>query len=96
MDYFGLGVQLKIEAEYFLLPRLAVNAGASYQLLHVFPPGEVDAYCTTTGEYIYNENDRALDALGLNPFLMPDGTPLDEGTFSANYLRIYAGVSLYL
>jgi TolB-like protein len=96
MNYFGLGVQLKLEAEYFLLPRLAVNAGASYQLLHIFPPGEVDAYCTTTGEYIYSEDDRALDALGLNPFLMPDGTPLNEASFSANYLKVYAGLSLYL
>jgi len=96
MDYFGLGAQLKVEAEYFLLPRLALNAGVSYQLLHIFPPAEVDAYCTTTGEYIYSEDDRALDALGLNPFLMPDGTPLDEESFSANYFRVYAGVSLYL
>jgi TolB-like protein len=96
MDYFGLGAQIKLEAEYFVLPRLAINAGASYQLLHIFPPSEVDAYCTTTGEYIYSEDDRALDALGLNPFLMPDGTPLNEESFSANYFRIFAGVSLYL
>jgi TolB-like protein len=96
MDYFGLGVQLKLEAEYFVLPRLALNAGASYRLLHIFPPSEVDAYCTTTGEYIYSEADRALDALGLNPFRMPDGTPLNEESFSASYLRVYAGLSLYL
>jgi TolB-like protein len=96
MAYFGLGAQVKLEAEYFLLPRLAVNAGVSYQLMHIFPPSEVDAYCTTTGEYIYSEDDRALDALGLNPFEMPDGTPLNEESFSANYFRVYAGVSLYL
>ncbi len=96
MNYFGLGAQLKLEAEYFILPRLALNAGVSYQLLRILPPGEVDAYCTTTGEYIYSEDDRALDALGLNPFLMPDGTSLNEDSYSANYFKIYAGLSLYL
>ena len=95
MNFWGLGAKVKVELEYFVLPRLSINTGAAYHYVYVFPPAEVDAYDSTTGEYYYSRSDRAIDAFFLDPFLLPDGTELTHDLFSANYFKIYAGVSFY-
>jgi hypothetical protein len=78
-----------------VLPRLSVNAGLAYHLIFITNLLEVDASCPTTGDYYYSESFRAIDAFGLNPFELPDGTPLTYDLFSANYLKLYVGATFY-
>jgi TolB-like protein len=94
-NFLGLGLKVDVGAEYFVLPRLSINAGLAYHLIFITNLLEVDASCPTTGDYYYSETYRAIDAFGLNPFELPDGTPLTYDLFSANYLKLYVGATFY-
>jgi len=94
-NFLGFGIKAEAGAEYFVLPRFSLNAGLAYNLIFMTNLLEVDASCKTTGDYYYSESLRAVDAFGLNPFELPDGTPLTYDLFSANYLKLYFGASFY-
>ena len=94
-NFLGFGLKLDVGAEYFVLPRFSVNAGLAYHLIFITNLLEVDASCKTTGDYYYEDTYRAVDAFGLNPFELPDGTPLTYDLFSANYLKFYFGATFY-
>ena len=95
MDFLSLGAAANIDMEYFFLPRMAVNLGASYIYSWVFPPAEIQARDPETGEYYYTSDNRIPGNLGLNPFMRPDGTAITHDMFSPNYLRVYLGFSVY-
>jgi hypothetical protein len=96
MNYLGVGAKATFDMEYFVLPRFSVNVGVAGNFIYQLPPLEVDAYSPTTGDYYYTRDHRAIDAFGLDPFRLPDGTEIDHTLFSASYLKIYLGFSFYL
>jgi hypothetical protein len=94
-NFLGFGLKADLGVEYFVLPRFSLNAGLAYHLIFMTNLLEVDASCKTTGDYYYSDEFRAIDAFGLNPFELPDGTPLTYDLFSANYLKLYVGATFY-
>ena len=91
----GAGVGLNAEAEYFFLPRFALNAGLTYRYVKIFPSKKMSALDTSSGVFFYTRDDRAIDAFGLDPFQLPNGTELSNEAFSGSYFKIYTGISIY-
>ncbi len=95
MWFTGLGAQGNVDVEYFFLPRLALNVGASFLYARLLPQSEREARCLTSGEYYYNRDDFSYEAFLLDPFLTTDGREIDESIFKTGYAKIYVGVSFY-
>ncbi len=90
----GAGVTGGIKGEFFFLPRMALNGGVSFLYNYTFL--NQDPYTKSdSGEAFYGYEDRSYKAYGLNPFMLPDGRILDESLFSANYVKVFLGISLY-
>ncbi|MDA3851112.1 MAG: hypothetical protein PF447_07535 [Spirochaetaceae bacterium] len=91
----GVGFITGVRGEYFFLPRMAFNLGCSYIFNYTLPSQDPFTQSTTNGESFFSYDDRSYKAYGLNPFMMPNGQPIDESSFSANYFKVYMGVSMY-
>jgi len=91
----GVGGSAETGFEWFVLPRFALTLGARFVWLY---PIGVDNYwkSLTDNESFYGEDDRSTLSFGLNPFLLPDGTPWSNTLFKTWWAYAFFGATFYL
>jgi TolB-like protein len=93
---FGAGGAAVLQVEWFFLPRMALHAGLHAQYLYpLFSTNRDGMSSLNDGEEYYTKDDRSRLNFGLNPFMLPDGTPWSDTLFSALHANAYLGVAVY-
>jgi TolB-like protein len=80
--------------EWFVLPRFALTLGARF--VWVYPVGGDGTWKSLTdNESYYTSDDRSTLSFGLNPFMLPDGTPWSDTLFQTWWAYAFAGATFY-
>ncbi|MBN2875597.1 MAG: hypothetical protein JXM71_10925 [Spirochaetales bacterium] len=80
--------------EWFVLPRFALTLGARFSWVYPLY-GSGGWSSLSDNESYYTEDDRSTLSFGLNPFMLPDGTPWSDSLFTMWWAYAFAGATFY-
>ncbi|MBU0926594.1 MAG: CsgG/HfaB family protein [Spirochaetes bacterium] len=90
------GAVAEAGVEWFVLPRFALALGAKLVWLFPVPILDDEWRSQNTNEHFYGPGDISSLSFGLNPYLLPDGTPWSDTRFPAWWAYAYLGATFYL
>ncbi|MBN2874664.1 MAG: hypothetical protein JXM71_06175 [Spirochaetales bacterium] len=90
----ALGATAEAGLEWFVLPRFALTLGARFSW--VYPLTGYEGWTSLSdNESYYTSDDRSTLSFGLNPFMLPDGTPWTDTLFQTWWAYAFAGATFY-
>jgi hypothetical protein len=91
-----VGAAAEAGAEWFILPRFAFTIGARFIWLYPLPASYQGWDSLTDNEEYCTTDDRSTLSFGLNPFMLPDGTPWSDTLFQSWWAYAFIGITFYL